>query len=188
MTKLKARACCVLEAVEGLASPLSCLRALMVDLFTSLNLRKRVIYVCMCVHRCTVRMHTAVYCKSLLSLHVDLQHTRKYVLSLPHIPFLNYIVTQIGSVTNFKLEVLKIRSVIQLVKCVDMCWAPNYWFYNYQRAELHITAGCYYLYCCVTTGLMKRIGGGNSTENVHSVETHRNRRARQQWVLVAALE
>lgn len=81
----------------------------------------------MYVHVCiSVHMHTPVYCKSLLPLRMDLQHTRKYMLSLPCIPFLNFIVMQIGSVTNFKLEVLKIRSVFQLLKHVDKCWALNY--------------------------------------------------------------
>lgn len=94
--------------------------------FISLNLRKCIICVCMhiYIHICS---HTCTHTLSKLTPSPHrLQHTRKYMLSLPYIPFLNFTLTQIGSVTNFKLEVLKIRSDIQSLKSMDMCWAPNY--------------------------------------------------------------
>lgn len=61
-------------------------------------------YMCICVH-----VHTPIYCRILFPLHMDLQHARKYMISLPCIPYINFIVTQIGNVSNCNLEVLKIR-------------------------------------------------------------------------------
>lgn len=141
------------------------------DLFAFLNLRKFVICICvwmyMSVHFCSCA-YTHIL-QNLTSPPHGFAANQEvcYFSSMRSLPKF-YRAIQIWNVSNCKLEVLKIRFISQLLKNTWACANPqSNKFCNYQSTELHKTAECWYLYCHVTTGLMKRIGGGGSTENMH---------------------